>query len=78
MGYQKALRKIMKTVSFVKEQIEDHRKSIDYDNPRDFIDSYIIQQKKHSDSDVNYFTGTYALYLLHKTCIYYIIYVFIT
>ena len=42
----------MKTVDFVKKEIAEHRETIDYDNPRDFIDSFLVQQKKHSDDDL--------------------------
>uniref|UniRef100_A0AC34GC72 Cytochrome P450 n=1 Tax=Panagrolaimus sp. ES5 TaxID=591445 RepID=A0AC34GC72_9BILA len=38
-----------KVIAFLKNEVEDHRKSIDFNNePRDYIDAFLIEQKKYN------------------------------
>uniref|UniRef100_A0AC34PYU7 Cytochrome P450 n=1 Tax=Panagrolaimus sp. JU765 TaxID=591449 RepID=A0AC34PYU7_9BILA len=40
-------------IEIIKKEIEDHKQTVDYNSdPRDFIDAFLIEQKKHSGSDV--------------------------
>lgn len=57
MGYQEARKGMMKAVSFIRAQISEHRETIGYDNPRDFVDSFLVQSRKSSNSEENPFTG---------------------
>uniref|UniRef100_A0AC35FH77 Cytochrome P450 n=1 Tax=Panagrolaimus sp. PS1159 TaxID=55785 RepID=A0AC35FH77_9BILA len=38
-----------KVIKFLKNEVEEHRKSINFENePRDYIDAFLIEQKKHN------------------------------
>ena len=40
-----------KTVNFIREEITQHMETIDYDDPRDFIDSFLVQRKNHPNDE---------------------------
>uniref|UniRef100_A0AC34RLR4 Uncharacterized protein n=1 Tax=Panagrolaimus sp. JU765 TaxID=591449 RepID=A0AC34RLR4_9BILA len=50
---KRALAKNDNLIEIIKKEIEDHKQTVDYNSdPRDFIDAFLIEQKKHSGSDV--------------------------
>ena len=53
IGYHAARRKAEAGLNFAKKQIEEHRRTLDKENPRDFIDTFLVEMKKNSDT----FTG---------------------
>ena len=49
-------------MDFFKSEIADHKRSIDYENPRDLIDSFLTEMKKDGDGRRG-FTGRPSLFL---------------
>ena len=58
-GYRQSKKKAFKALDFMRSQIAEHKKTIDYNNPRDFIDSFLIEMKKDVDGSKD-FTGKYV------------------
>ena len=51
LGFESAKRAAEKGTQFAKEQIEKHKKDIDYDSPpRDYIDAYLIKMREEEHS----------------------------
>lgn len=47
-----------KVLQFLGEDIEKHKATLDPDNPRDFIDMYLIEMQNHKEQNVDSsFTG---------------------
>jgi Cytochrome P450 len=45
-------------IQFLSEDIENHKTTLDADNPRDFIDMYLIEMQNHKEQNVDSsFTG---------------------
>uniref|UniRef100_A0A914YY45 Cytochrome P450 n=1 Tax=Panagrolaimus superbus TaxID=310955 RepID=A0A914YY45_9BILA len=43
-----------KVINFLRNEIEEHRKDIDFNNePRDYIDAFLIEQNKHNPNLIN-------------------------
>ena len=61
-GYYRERKKALKVVDFFKSEIADHKRSIDHENPRDFIDSFLTEMKKDGDGRRG-FTGRSSLSL---------------
>ncbi|XP_067947491.1 cytochrome P450 2B4-like [Watersipora subatra] len=55
IGYRAARNKVMKTISFVKEQTEKHKEAFDGKNPQDFIDSFLMEREKYMEDGSNPF-----------------------
>ncbi|XP_072315673.1 cytochrome P450 2J6-like [Eucyclogobius newberryi] len=43
-----------KILEFMTEEVENHKKDIDPNHPRDYIDSFIIEMQNHKDSDAGF------------------------
>jgi cytochrome P450 len=52
-GYNKLLEAVDGTKDLFKIQIQEHEKTLNEDNPRDFIDMYLIEMKKNTDPEFN-------------------------
>jgi len=52
-GYSKMLSAVRGTKEKIREQIIEHEKVLDIDNPRDFIDMYLIEMKNNPDPEFN-------------------------
>ncbi|XP_056588708.1 cytochrome P450 2B4-like isoform X1 [Triplophysa dalaica] len=51
--HQKILQNANELLGFIREEVEEHRQTLDPENPRDFIDAYLLEiekQKSHEDS----------------------------
>ena len=59
IGYQISKQKALKALDFIKSQIAEHKETIDFENPRDFIDSFLIEMRKDADGSKKY-TGEYV------------------
>ncbi|XP_041646826.1 cytochrome P450 2J6-like [Cheilinus undulatus] len=44
--------KILK--EFISQEIQRHKKDLDHNNPRDYIDTFIIEMEKHKESNVGF------------------------
>uniref|UniRef100_A0A8C6LM39 Cytochrome P450 family 2 subfamily J member 2 n=1 Tax=Nothobranchius furzeri TaxID=105023 RepID=A0A8C6LM39_NOTFU len=47
--------------TFLAEEIEKHKKDLDPSNPRDYIDTFLIEMKNHKDSDLGFTETNLAL-----------------
>ena len=52
-GYNKWLEGVYRTKDLFKIQIQEHEKTLNADNPRDFIDMYLIEMKMNPDPEFN-------------------------
>ncbi|XP_030290316.1 cytochrome P450 2J6-like [Sparus aurata] len=41
-------------LDFITEEVELHKKDLDHNNPRDYIDSFIIEMEKHKESQLGF------------------------
>ncbi|XP_017262598.1 cytochrome P450 2J6 [Kryptolebias marmoratus] len=41
-------------LAFLNQEIEKHKKDLDPNNPRDYIDTFLIEMKNHKDSDLGF------------------------
>uniref|UniRef100_A0A671VXC9 Cytochrome P450, family 2, subfamily N, polypeptide 13 n=1 Tax=Sparus aurata TaxID=8175 RepID=A0A671VXC9_SPAAU len=41
-------------LDFLREEIQSHKKDLDHNNPRDYIDSFIIEMEKHKESELGF------------------------
>ena len=48
---------MQKVLDLLDEIVEEHRKTFDVDNIRDYIDAYLAEQKRHADVKGSTFTG---------------------
>ncbi|XP_041646397.1 uncharacterized protein LOC121511702 [Cheilinus undulatus] len=39
---------------FISQEVQRHKKDLDHNNPRDYIDSFIIEMEKHKESNVGF------------------------
>uniref|UniRef100_A0A3P9N5D4 Cytochrome P450, family 2, subfamily N, polypeptide 13 n=1 Tax=Poecilia reticulata TaxID=8081 RepID=A0A3P9N5D4_POERE len=39
---------------FISEEVERHKKDLDHDNPRDYIDTFLIEMENHKDSNLGF------------------------
>ena len=60
--------RVKKILDFLRELVEEHRKTFDEDNIRDFIDAYHAEQKRQANDKESTFTGI-ILYLPIDTCL---------
>jgi len=52
-------------VEFLKEDIEKHKATLNPDDPRDFIDMYLIEMENHKEEQKeSTFTGIFFTYIL--------------
>ena len=63
-GYQLAKKKHAAGLAFAKNQVKSHRQEADFDNPRDYIDFFLKEQKKREADPMSQFTGKQAMLLL--------------
>ncbi|KAM3620565.1 uncharacterized protein V6R79_025489 [Siganus canaliculatus] len=47
-------------LDFISEEVKIHKKDLDHNNPRDYIDAFVIEMEKHKDSQLG-FTETNLL-----------------
>ena len=52
-GYFAAKRKAEAGLEFAKQQIEEHKRTLDAENPRDFIDAFLLEMKKNKHEAFN-------------------------
>jgi len=45
LGFRAAEKKLRQGLSWAKSMVESHKKTLDVDNPRDYIDSFLIEMK---------------------------------
>ena len=50
-GYSKWLEGVNQINDIIKKEIKEHEATLDEDDPRDFIDMYLIEMKKNNDPD---------------------------
>jgi len=50
-GYNKRLEALKSMQDVIRHEMKEHLKDIDYDNPRDLIDSYLIEMKTSGDPE---------------------------
>ena len=50
-GFEDIKRGYHGVYDFLKEEIKSHQESLDLDNPKDFIDAYLIEMKKKKDNE---------------------------
>uniref|UniRef100_A0A914EMA7 Cytochrome P450 n=1 Tax=Acrobeloides nanus TaxID=290746 RepID=A0A914EMA7_9BILA len=57
-GYKKGLKKNDEVISYLKKEIEEHKRTIDYESePRDFIDAYLQEMhRREKEGNVEEFT----------------------
>ena len=53
-GYKERVEVFTDQKTYIKEIIEEHKKSIDKDNPRDFIDVYLIEMQNPQQIEVEF------------------------
>ncbi|XP_070816721.1 cytochrome P450 2J4-like [Chaetodon trifascialis] len=46
---------------FITEEVKSHKKDLDYNNPRDYIDTFIIEMEKHKETDLGFTETNLAL-----------------
>lgn len=56
-GYKSCQEKAEDAAQFVRDQIAEHRRTFDPSNPRDFIDSFLIEKGKAEDCEDSAFIG---------------------
>ncbi|XP_072552327.1 cytochrome P450 2J2-like isoform X2 [Salminus brasiliensis] len=67
--HQKIRHSVMALKQFIREEVKEHNKTLDPENPRDFIDAYLVEmtkQKSNEDStfnDDNMVKTTYDLFV---------------
>ncbi|CAL1592858.1 unnamed protein product [Knipowitschia caucasica] len=49
--HNKMFHNIDKIIEFIMEEVESHKKDLDPNNPRDYIDTFIMEMQNHKDSD---------------------------
>ncbi|XP_003922419.1 cytochrome P450 2C19 [Saimiri boliviensis] len=54
--HNKLLKNIALTKSFILEKVKEHQESVDINNPRDFIDCFLIKMKKEEHNQQSEFT----------------------
>ena len=59
-GAKIRIERIRNVLKFLREIVEEHRKSFDEDNIRDYIDAYLVEQKRQVDVKDSTFTGKIA------------------
>jgi hypothetical protein len=52
-------RNINWAVPLLQRTVREHEEDLDENNPRDFIDTYLIEMRKQSSNAESIFTGTY-------------------
>lgn len=58
IGFQAKKNQMIEIVNFIKKQVFDHKEAINYSNPEDFIDSFLVEMKRSADTDEStIFTG---------------------
>lgn len=48
-------------LDFISEEVKNHKKDIDHNNPRDYIDTFITEIENHKDSDLGFTESNLAL-----------------
>ncbi|XP_070816719.1 cytochrome P450 2J6-like [Chaetodon trifascialis] len=46
---------------FITEEVKSHKKDLDYNNPRDYIDTFIIEMEKHKETNLGFTETNLAL-----------------
>ncbi|KAM9385853.1 cytochrome P450 2J4-like [Pholidichthys leucotaenia] len=41
-------------LDFIGQEVERHKKDLDHNNPRDYIDAFLIEMEKHKESDLGF------------------------
>ncbi|XP_051955727.1 cytochrome P450 2B4-like isoform X2 [Xyrauchen texanus] len=49
--HQKVLRNATELLGFIREEVKEHRETLDPDNPRDFLDAYLLEIEKHKSNE---------------------------
>ena len=52
-GYTKCFQSVYGSMEKIREQIREHQKTLDRDDPRDFIDKYLIEMEENTDPEFN-------------------------
>uniref|UniRef100_A0A672YG86 Cytochrome P450 2J6-like n=1 Tax=Sphaeramia orbicularis TaxID=375764 RepID=A0A672YG86_9TELE len=48
-------------LDFISEEVERHKQDLDRNNPRDYIDAFLIEMEKHKESDLGFTESNLAL-----------------
>ncbi|KAL7397258.1 hypothetical protein ABVT39_019357 [Epinephelus coioides] len=48
-------------LDFINEEVKSHKENLDYSEPRDYIDAFIIEMEKHRESDLGFTETNLAL-----------------
>ncbi|KAI7794519.1 cytochrome P450, partial [Triplophysa rosa] len=60
--HQKMLRNVDDLLGFIREEVKEHRQTIDPENPRDFIDAYLLEiEKQKSREDSTFHEGNMVM-----------------
>ncbi|XP_047442829.1 uncharacterized protein LOC125009169 [Mugil cephalus] len=46
---------------FISQEVQSHKKDLDHSNPRDYIDTFLIEMEKHKESDLGFSETNLAL-----------------
>ncbi|XP_051515577.1 cytochrome P450 2J4-like isoform X2 [Myxocyprinus asiaticus] len=49
--HQKIFRNATELLGFIREEVKEHRETLDPDNPRDFIDAYLLEIEKNKSNE---------------------------
>ena len=52
-GYTKCFQSVYGSMEKIREQIREHQKTLNIDDPRDFIDKYLIEMEENADPEFN-------------------------
>ena len=53
-------------LDFLREIVEEHRRTLDEDNTRDYIDAFLVEQKRKANVKDSTFTGIMSLFCSYK------------
>lgn len=56
-GFKEATRRHAAGLKFALAQVAEHRKNIDTENPKDYIESYLVEMNRRAADPCTQFTG---------------------
>ena len=66
-GFKEATRRHAAGLKFAKDQIAEHRKDINYYEPKDYIESYLVEMDRRSSDPCSQFTGRQRISSQNRT-----------
>uniref|UniRef100_UPI0037E8B35C cytochrome P450 2J6-like n=1 Tax=Semicossyphus pulcher TaxID=241346 RepID=UPI0037E8B35C len=59
--HNKMFSHLITLVDFISQEVQRHKKDLDHNNPRDYIDAFIIEMKNHKETDVGFNENNLAM-----------------